>query len=445
MIENAPAKLVVPMVKNHQDASSTSLRNFGSTLVAQVGILGLGTLTSILSARLLGPRGRGELAALTMWPSMLAFLAAMGLNQSIVFYTGQRRHGTSEIFTAATVIGLAQSFCVILAGMLVVPLALRGYSPEVIHLGKVFLFFTPALMLAGYPGNILQGKLNLISFNALRAITPLTFALGIVILFFLKRAFLKDVVWIQILGLVLAFAGAYGVLLAKERLHFVVDGQAFKNLLSYGWKSQLSSVTYYVNQRLDQLLLSIFVPPRELGLYVVAVTVSTALSFFPQASAMVTLAAGSNSAPDGARAIIARSFRSSLLWLIGGCSVFFVIAPWLIPFAFGASFKGSIIACRILLPGTVAMGLNQVLYDGARSMGHPALPSYAEGLAMVLTGGGLYLLLPRFGFVGAAIASTAAYSASLLLMIILCRARLGIGALQLLRSPRDLSLQTHLD
>jgi len=64
---------------------------------------------------------------------------------------------------------------------------------------------------------------------------------------------------------------------------------------------------------------------------------------------------------------------------------------------------------------------------------------------MVLTGGGLYLLLPRFGFVGAAIASTAAYSASLLLMIILCRARLGIGALQLLRSPRDLSLQTHLD
>ncbi len=392
--------------KSQADLSSTYSRNFPSTLLAQAGMLGLNVFTGVASARLLGPRARGELAALTLWPSMLIFLGSMGINQSIVFYTGRRRYDTSEICTAMTITGLLQSLCVILVGLIAVPLALRGYSPGVVHLGLLFLLFTPALMLGGRPANLLQGKLDLLSFNFIRAIPSLTYALGLGGLFLLKSSSLRNVVGVQILGVALTFLGGYALLFAKEPVRFAINRQAFKDLLSYGWKSQLSNVTYYINQRLDQLLLSLFVPPRELGLYVVAVTVSTALSFFPEASAAVTLAAGSNVEPARARIVIANSFRSSLVWMVLGCSVLFGLVPWLIPFAFGASFKGSVLACRILLPGAVVLGLNRVLYDGARSMGHPGLPSYAEGLAMILTGGGLYVLLPRLGFLGAAIAST---------------------------------------
>jgi O-antigen/teichoic acid export membrane protein len=322
--------------------------------------------------------------------------------------------------------------CVILLGVIVVPLALRQYSPAVVHLGLVFLLFGPVSLLAAYPPNLLQGKLDFVSFNFLRGIPPLTYAAGLGGLFLLKRPILKDVVGAQILGLMLAFLGGYTLLFARQPVHFAVNWRACKDLLNYGWKSQLSSVTYFINQRLDQLLLSVFVAPRELGLYVVAVTVSTSLTFFPQASAMVTLAAGSNVEAARARIVIANSFRSSLVWLLVGCSALFVLVPWLIPFAFGPSFKGSVLASQILLPGAVALGLNQVLYEGTRSMGHPALPSYAEGLAMVLTGGGLYLLLPRFGFLGAAIASSIAYTGSLAVMILFCRTRLQISLRDLL-------------
>jgi O-antigen/teichoic acid export membrane protein len=417
--------------KSEADFSSTHSRNFASTLLAQVGMLGLNVFTGVASARLLGPRARGELAALMLWPSWLILLGSLGINQSIVFYTGRRRYDASEICTAMTITGLLQSLCVILVGLIAVPLALRGYSPGVVHLGLVFLFFAPALMLGGYPGNLLQGKLDLLSFNFLRLIPSLTYALGLSGLFLLKRPSLNNVVGVQILGLALAFLGGYALLFAKEPVHFAINRQTFKDLLSYGWKSQLSNVTYYINQRLDQLLLSLFVAPHELGLYVVAVTVSTSLSFFPDASAIVTLASGSNVEPARARIVIANSFRSALVWLLLGCAALFVLVPWLIPFAFGAKFKGSVLACRILLPGAVVLGLNRLLYAGARSMNHPALPSYAEGLAMILTGGGLYILLPRLGFLGAAIASTAAYAASFALMIIFCRIRLDIGLREL--------------
>jgi O-antigen/teichoic acid export membrane protein len=205
-----------------------------------------------------------------------------------------------------------------------------------------------------------------------------------------------------------------------------------KSLLRFGWKTQMATVTSYVNQRVDQLLLSLLVGPRELGLYVVAVTVSLAVGFLPQSLAMVTLAGGSNLSREGAKALIVQSFRTSLFWLVASCSALFVVAPWLISLVFGPKFSGSTLACRILLPGSIALGLNQVLYEGARSLNDPVLPSFAEGLAAVLTCFGLYVLLPRLGFIGAAIASTLAYSSSLVFMLVLYRLRLDFPLYELL-------------
>ena len=82
---------------------------FASTLVAQLGVLGLGTFTGVAAARLLGPQGRGELAALILWPSVLVMLFSLGMNQAIVFHTGQQRDGIPEVWTASTLIGLVQS------------------------------------------------------------------------------------------------------------------------------------------------------------------------------------------------------------------------------------------------------------------------------------------------------------------------------------------------
>ncbi len=396
---------------------------FGTTLLAQVVLLGLGTFTGVAAARLLGPQGRGELAALILWPSVLVMLFSLGINQAIVFHTGQKRDSISEVATASTLIALAQSLGVVLVGLLVVPLALRGYSPEVRHLALIFLFSTPFLMFSGYPANLLQGRLDFLSFNVIRAIPPVVYAVGLVVLL-LRKAHLQDVVTAQILGYVVGVVGGCSILLRKEKLRFSLKTRVMNSLLSFGWKTQLASVTSYINQRVDQLLLSLLVGPRELGLYVVAVTVSLALGFLPQAAAIVTLAGGSNLPRESAKALIANSFRTSLIWLVVGCSALFVVAPALITLVFGSKFADSGLACRVLLPGSIALGLNQVLYEGARSLNDPALPSYSEGLAAVLTCFGLYLLLPRFGFLGAAIASTLAYTSSLVFTLALYRLRL---------------------
>jgi O-antigen/teichoic acid export membrane protein len=405
---------------------------FASTLFAQLVVLGLGTFTGVAAARLLGPQGRGELAALILWPSVLVMFFSLGTNQAIVFHTGQKHDGISEVWTASTLIGLAQSFCVVVAGLIVIPVALHRYSPEFRHLALIFLFSSPLLIFSGYPANLLQGKLDFLSFNCIRTIAPLIYALGMLALLLVRKANLQFVVAFQILGYVMAVVGGVSILIRTERIRFSLKKRVMKSLLRFGWKTQMATVTSYVNQRVDQLLLSLLVGPRELGLYVVAVTVSLAVGFLPQSLAMVTLAGGSNLSREGAKALIAQSFRTSLFWLVASCSALFVVAPWLISLVFGPKFSGSTLACRILLPGSIALGLNQVLYEGARSLNDPVLPSFAEGLAAVLTCFGLYVLLPRLGFIGAAIASTLAYSSSLVFMLVLYRLRLDFPLYELL-------------
>lgn len=399
----------------------------------QVGVLGLGTASSVLAARLLGPQGRGELAAIVLWPTFLVFLFGMGNTQSIVFHTGKRRFEISEIWTSALVMGLALSACALIAGFMVIPVVFKQYSPEAERLALFFLTFVPLIWLTGIPTSLLQGSLEMGYFNLLRLICPAIYASGFLALYMLHRPFLEDAIVLQVFGIVALDVCGFWLVFRKLKPRWALNWKALRSLVNFGWKTQLGDMASYLNQRMDQLLLTLFVPPRDLGFYVVAVTVSMSVGFFPQAAGIVTLATGSNSDPEEARRVIVRSFSATFLVLAAGCGVLYFACPWLIPMAFGASFAPAVTACRILLPGCLALGLNQVLFNGARALDQPALPSFTEGFAAAVTGVSLYVLLPRFGFIGAAMSSTLAYVSSLTFMLILYRTRMQLGPLRLLR------------
>ena len=403
------------------------VQHYASTVLGQGFILGLGILTGIVSARMLGPVGRGEYAAIIVWPLGIATLLSLGINQGIAFLIGKKLLTVSEVSTATTVIGLIQSVLSIVIGLSIVPFALAKYSPEVRHLGILFVLLTPAVILSGYPANLFQGKQDSLRFNLIRVTTPFTYFVGLVGLWLAHRGTLTAVVFSNLCGYVVALAlGSFMVwVVLKPRMQW--SSSAIPRLINFGYRTQATNLTNYFNQRIDQLLLSLFVPPQQLGFYAVAVTLSTAVTVFPQAAGIVTFSRGSSQHREGTVATIGASFRASLIWLLVCCSVLYAVAPFLIRLVFGRSFDGSILACRILLPGALMIGLNQVLYNGASALGRPGLPSCAEGISMAVTAIGLYLLIPRYGYIGAAIVSSIAYTISFVLMLVLAHRLLGLS------------------
>jgi Na+-driven multidrug efflux pump len=63
------------------------------------------------------------------------------------------------------------------------------------------------------------------------------------------------------------------------------------------------------------------------------------------------------------------------------------------------------------------VGLSTVLYEAARSVNRPEIPSYAELAGLAVTVALLAALLKTDGIIGAAIASTAAYAFTLAFML----------------------------
>lgn len=402
------------------------------TVVTQFAILGCGILSGIASGRLLGPCGRGELAAITLWPTLFVFLASVGVSQAIVFYTGRGRSPISEIWSAAIAIGLVQSLLVIAAGLVMLPILLGHYRANVQRLGFIFLICSPALGLSAFPVSLLQGMGDLRRFNLLRLMAPTCYALGLLALILLRYASLKAVVGTQVVGYVAAVVAGMGIVYRSEKLAFSWRAEVAEKLLSYGLKTHLANLASYLNQRVDQLILSLLIPAQELGLYAVAVTLAMSVSFFSVGAGLVTFSRGSRESDLEAKRTIGRSFRGSLVWLLLGCGALFFAAPFLITTLLGSEFVGSTVACRLLLPGVVALGLSQVLYNGANALGEPALPTYAEGAGLAATGIGLVVLVPRYGYVGAAIVSSVAYIVSLGVMLFIAAGRLRLGFRELL-------------
>ncbi|MGB6687381.1 MAG: oligosaccharide flippase family protein [Terracidiphilus sp.] len=395
------------------------MEHYGSTVLGQGAVLGLGILTGILSARMLGPAERGEYVAVCIWPTWIATVLYFGINQAVVFSIGRRAFTISEMATAATAIGLVQSALSILIGLLLVRYTLAKYSVEAKHLGMVFVFLTPALILSAYTSNFFQGTQDLLRFNIIRVVAPFTYFLGLAGLYFSHRSSLSGVIYSQLAGYALALALGSVLVWSLLKPHWQWNRLAIPRLVNYGYRIQATNLASLFNQRIDQLILSLIIPPRQLGFYAVAVTLSTAVTVFSVAAGVVTFSHGSSQQSEDAKATIGRSFRASLIWLLLACSALYIFAPFLIRLLLGPAFEGSIIACRILLPGAVMIGMNQVLYNGSSALGRPGLPSFAEGVSVAVTAIGLYLLVPHYSYIGAAIVSSVAYTVSFLVMVVL--------------------------
>ena len=409
-------------------------KHYGPTVVAQGLILGIGILTGVLTARLLGPQGRGEYAAVFVWTTGIAALVGLGINQAIAFHQGKRSFTPSELCTAATAIWTIQSVLSIVVCILVLHFVLAGYSPLVRHVAVLFAFFTPALIGGGNPQALFQGSQDLVKFNFLRSLSPSVYCAALLALFVVQWRSLEAVFGSLAFSYVLAAVVGCAMAWRAFRPRWKWNRAAIGSLLHFGTRVQTTNLTSYFNQRIDQVILSLFVPPQQLGFYAVAVSLSTAVAVFPQAAGIVTFSKGSNQNRDDAGATIGTAFRASLIWLLLSCGGLYVMAHFLIRHVFGVAFDGSILACRILIPGAFMTGLNQVLYNGASALGRPGLPSIAEGLSMLVTAIGLFLLVPHYGYIGAAIVSSIAYTASFVVMLILAHRYLALN-LRLLLFP----------
>ncbi len=136
-------------------------RALRSTFVTNMVLAGLAVATGILAARLLGPSGEGELAAIMTWSALLGTLAMLGLPEALTYFIARQPERGKQLTTTAVLIGLLSSLVVGAAAWFAMPFLLSAQQPEVVSAARVFLLIGCIFAVVGIPHGALRGAREL--------------------------------------------------------------------------------------------------------------------------------------------------------------------------------------------------------------------------------------------------------------------------------------------
>jgi O-antigen/teichoic acid export membrane protein len=378
--------------------------------VANAATTAVGVATGILSVRLLGPVGEGQLTAIQTWPLLFGSLAMLGLPEALVYFISRDPGRSRQLTSTAMILAIVSAIVVGGAAWQLLPLLLSAQPTAVIDAARVFLIIGVIYAVTGVPHGALRGAQRFRSWNAFRvapglawlAILCAAWASGRAEPIPLSRWYLVGVAAVGLPFLVIVARSLRGP--ARPKLELA------KPMLRFGLPSVLTTVPQTANVQLDQLLIIALLPARNLGLYVAAVSWSSAITpllsavgsvIFPHLSA--------ESDREKQTQILATALRGSLLVGIVVAGILTVAAPIGIPLVFGSRYDGSVASALVLVPAGGVLAWAGVAEEGLRGLGRPGLVLVAEIVGAVITVALLPELLNSLGIFGAAVASLVGY------------------------------------
>jgi len=415
---------------------SAALLTYGTNLV--VAFLSL--INVLVVSRTLGPVGRGDVVFLTAIAWLVSNLSTVGVQEANANLGGaeprlRRALATNSILFACLFGALAGGSLTLLIAL--IP-AVGGDS----ELGLRTLTFAslPVLILAVYLRFLAQADYGFRVTNAAWLITPVA---NVTV-----NGLLAALGWLSVATAVSTWIA--GQVLGTALLAWYVgrrlagfgrpDLGLARRTVWFGVKAHAGRVMLLGNYRLDQWILGAVSGSRELGLYSVAVAWAEALWQLPTALAAVQRPDVVRASAREAARQAATAFRAATAVTLVLAVVFVAAAPTLCVTFFGESFRGSIDDLRVLVTGAVGVVALKQLGSVLTGQSKPTLASAAIGISFVATVVLDVALIPSYGGLGAAIASSVSYTVGGIAVAVIFARTLGGGLGDLVPRRSDLPL-----
>jgi O-antigen/teichoic acid export membrane protein len=410
------------------------LANYGTQVVGAL----LSLANVLVVAKLLGPSGRGEVAFLTAVAYLTSQLATLGVqwaNGNLAGSDPETRPAlaTNSLILAALFGGIAAGF---VAALIALFPAVGGEAAR----GLLWLALAsiPVLVLENYLSLLVLADYGFRAYNAAMLLTPVAnlSVNGIFAGLGLLSPATAFSTWVggQSLATLL-----FALHLERRLAGFGrPDARLALRTLAFGLKAHFGRALLLGNYRLDQWIVGAVSGSRELGLYSVAVAWAESVFYLPTAVQVVQRPDLVRASPREAARQAATAFRA--ITLASGPVVLglALAAPVLCVTLMGQGFRGAVDELRILAPGALGIIALKLLGNALTAQGKPMLETAAVGVAFAVTLGLDAALIPAYGGLGAAIASTAAYTAGGIAVAVIFARGLGARLGELVPRAREM-------
>ncbi len=378
-------------------------------------------LTGVLIARALGPEGKGVLHLIVTTVTIVMWLGNFGIGPASIYFIGQDRERLPALVGNLLVLTASVGGLV----MVIAWLLFQYSQADVVTQLPPWMWFVIALLI---PLRILQSLLMQILSAVLR-IKEINFVEILSTLVRLVSTVLFIVVWDGgIRGAFLAYA--LGDLVLVGGFCWMVwrhcgrpgrpDLALFGASLRFGLNSYLANLMRHLNLRLDTVLVASLAVKgmHATGVYSVATNLAELLVFIPESIRLSLFPMVAASLESDANRLTQAACRHTM-FLTSICALgLAAVGPFLIRYLYGGAFGDAILPLIILLPGIVMLSQAHVFYGYFMGQGRPGVTTITTLLSLLATIGLDLVLIPRYGVVGAAIASTCAYAVEFLASLV---------------------------
>ncbi|MCB2218440.1 lipopolysaccharide biosynthesis protein [Desulfofustis glycolicus] len=338
------------------------------TFLTSLFIQGCTVLQGILLARLFGPAGRGEFAAVILWPSIFAGIGILGVNMAIARLAGQGWPVDRLFKTAIRASMITGTLTALVCGLLL-PILLPADKEHLMPAAYLFLLYIPLNHLALNLLGIDHGSGNFRWLNATRAALYPVYFSGLVLCWFL----VADRVFWAVFSLLVA-NGAVVLLRLMARHGNLASGEAVvpaRILLTESYPFVAASIITILYMQVDKVLLVWLLRAEEIGWYVAAFAAAGVVNVLNRALGIVQFSIAAQERPRYGFALIAVVLRRSTIFSLAAAGGLALLLPWLLPLVYGSEFQPAVVLSYILLPGMILAGLSEILTQALRGQGQP--------------------------------------------------------------------------
>jgi O-antigen/teichoic acid export membrane protein len=403
-------------------------------------ILALQAGTGILTARILLPAGRGELAAMILWPLFVANLTTLGIPSSLIYHLRNQPKERERLIANGLLMATALGSIAASIAACVLPWWLRQYPASITHTAEWFLITVPicSVTLAGRA--ILEASEEFSASNAIQILTPLATLAGL--LTFL--AFHRLNPYTAAIAYIAASIPTFCFMITRVRRVALTQWHCSMNvmrlIMGYGVRSYGIDLLGTLALQVDQVLVVSLLSPSAMGYYVVVLSLSRMLNLFQNSVVMVLFPKATGRSADEVVTLTGRSARiSGLITVLGGIFIC-VTGPTLLRILYGKEYVVAVGALRILVIEVILSGTTFVLAQAFLALGRPGIVTVLQAIGLSLSIPLMLVLIPRYGIYGAAVSLLASTTARLLFIYAGFRIFLKIPPPNLLPSGSDIKL-----
>lgn len=374
-------------------------KDYFTTFMGTLVIQACGVITGILTARLLGPVGKGEVATVLWLPNLMVSVGILGLPQATAFLVSRQRDRgqalTAVGFWTALALGVVQAAVI----FPLVPAILGPKAAHLVGISRLFLVYIPVAYFGLTLLGIDQGYQKFGRYNLLRMLPPLLYVVSLIVLVFVKSANVTNVLLANLAAQLIASAIRAGV--AGKRLFqarwaaFLDEGKAlFKQGFVFFWPALAGIVL----MKTDFALLIHLETSEQLGFYAAAMAIALGQTGVSTSLIQVSFPKVSSISRPAAVAMLRRHLAKAVVPIAGMALIVALLSPFIIKYLFGPSFLPALPMTYVLIGAISVWGISQVLENGLRAMGYGAPGAIANGIGiLVLVASSLVLVKPLRG------------------------------------------------